>query len=133
MITSEHAELSELLDRTWHELGGRGTKAELVTHVHTILPDHLRSYLIEQGLASKAGAYLRRTGADGLPQAPEIDAHGTHAQLELLDESEFRYVVARQMDNSRAARHRAQQLADLAFERLGVVISIDDPFAQAAS
>jgi len=130
MINSEHSEINDLLDRTWHELGGRGTKGDLVTHVRMLLPPHLSTYLIDQGLGTKAGAYLRQTGEHGLPQAPEIDAHGTHAQLELLDESEFRYVVARQMDNSRTARRRAQQLADLAFERLGVVIDIDNPFAE---
>lgn len=130
MSSSEHGELMDLIDRAFCELGGRAVKAEVSMHVEQMMPQHLARYLIGQGLSTKIGQYFRSVGDEGLPQAPEIDAAGTHAQLELLDEHEYRYVIAQQMKASENARARAQQYADMCEERLGVRIDIDAPLAE---
>jgi hypothetical protein len=132
-ISSENTEIVDLIERTFHTLGGRATKQDVLVEIRTQLPDHLSEYLIGHGLGTKIGQYFRSIGTDGLPQAPEADEEGTHVQLELLVESEYRYVIAHQMQASANARARAQQYADLCADRLGVVIDIDEPIAQAGA
>lgn len=129
MTTSEHAELNALIAKTWDELGGRGTVADVIAHLRAILPPHLSDFLINKGLSAAVGAFLRRK-VGGLPVAPEIDEHGTHAQLELLDVSEYRYVIAQHMNASRAHRARAEEYAARCFEVHQVRIDINDPYAE---
>lgn len=131
MSKTEHAEIMGAIASVWQDMGGRGTKGGVVAHLGVVLPPHLRRYLTDQGLSTKVGQFFRSLNDDGLPTAPEIDAHGTHAQLELLDVDEFRYAVARQMSNSAAARRRAKRYADLCWARHNVRIDIDNPFEEA--
>ena len=107
MSHSEGAELKDMIQRAFEELGGRFLEPQI--------PGYLKSSIVRAGLATKVGGFLRQPGKLGLPKAPEVDKDGTHVQLELMSADEFRYVVARQMDNSASAYRRAQQMADLCF------------------
>lgn len=115
MSSSEGAELKDMIQRAFEELGGRATKGEIVAFLEPQIPGYLKSSIVRAGLATKVGGFLRQPGKLGLPKAPEVDKDGTHVQLELMSADEFRYVVARQMDNSASAYRRAQQMADLCF------------------
>jgi hypothetical protein len=124
MSSSEGQELREMIQRAFEDLGGRATKGEIVAHLESQIPGFLKSAILRAGLSTKVGAYLRQPGRLGLPKAPEVDKDGTHVQLELMLPDEFRYVVARQMDNSASAYRRAQQMADLCFALHDVRIPI---------
>lgn len=111
MTASETAELNEVIKRIWESMGGRGTIDEAVEHAAVSMPDHIRNYLVTEGLRKKVGAYLRSTGADGLPLAPAVDRDGMHVQLELLSVEEFRAVIVAAMQRTSANRARAYQWA----------------------
>lgn len=131
MSSSEHAELTDLIERVFHEVGGRATAGEMMEHL-TGIPEHLNTYLVNNGLKTLIGQYFRSRTDAGLPTAPEIDSDGTHAQLELLSVEEFRYVVRQQMNASRAARQQAKKYADKCAEVHGITIDLDNPFEEAA-
>lgn len=126
-IVSEYGELQDLIGRVFDEMGGRGTKAELIEHLAASLPRHLGAYLVRGGLSTNVGLFFRKK-ADGLPAAPEVDERGTHAQLELLDIDEYRYVIDRQMRASRNARQQAQRYAERCQKVHGVGIDVDHPY-----
>lgn len=131
MNTSEHAEITALISRTFDELGGRATKQEVLAHVLLLLPAHLRKYVVEQGLASKIGGFFRSNGSEGLPIAPDI-GDGIHVQLELLVVDDFRWVIASQISASKAARARAVQYQQRCLHQHGVLIDLNDPLAGVA-
>ena len=127
MTASEHSELVDIIDRTFSHLGGVGTLSDVldVLTIAGTVPDHLREYLVREGLATKVGAYFRRKDRDkGLPIAPEVDEHGTHMQLELMDVGEYRYVIRKYVERGNANRAMAQAFADACYEHHGVRIDI---------
>ncbi len=124
MSSSEGAELRDMIQRAFEHLGGRATVGEITAYLEPTLPGYLKASLVRAGLSNRVGRALRQPGKLGLPKAPEVDKDGTHVQLELMSADEFRYVVARQMDNSASAYRRAQQMADLCFALHGERIPI---------
>ncbi|WGW12693.1 hypothetical protein LWF01_02680 [Saxibacter everestensis] len=126
MSASENQELSDLYQRIFEELGGRATVKEIVAHATITAGQHLNEYLTAQGHKTKVGAFLRRKGTSGLPQAPEVDGQGTHVQLELLSVEEFKYVVAHHLKSARASAQQARNLADYCYEMRGVALDLDE-------
>jgi type II secretory pathway component PulJ len=111
------------------QLGGRATNQDLQAHVESTLTIDERSHLVRTGLSTRIASFFRQRAESGLPQAPEIDEHGTHAQLDLLSVEEWRYVVRQYMLRSLANRRKARDAADLCFQQHAVLIDIDDPLA----
>lgn len=130
MIDSERQELLDLIDRTFTELGGRATKADVLTAIGE-LPPHLSDYCARQGLNSMIGSYFRKR-RDGLPQAPEVAQDGTHAQLELWTVEHCQYLVAHYMSRAESNEILAQKVADYCFARYAVAIDITNPVEGAA-
>lgn len=129
-MSSENTDLLALIDQTWQEMGGRGTKADVLAHLRLLVfgSEERVSYLVDQGLATKISQYFRQITDSGLPQAAAIDSHGTHAQLELWDEGEYRFVIAKHMASSAARRQRALEYSNHCYDRLGVRIDIENPY-----
>lgn len=129
-MTSEHTDLLALIGQTWQEMGGRGTKADVLAHLRLMVraDSDAVDYLLDQGLGSKISQYFRQITDSGLPQAAAIDSRGTHAQLELWDEGEYRFVIARHMASSEARRQRALEYSNHCYDRLGVRIDIENPY-----
>lgn len=128
MTTSERAEMTEVVASVFlNEFGGRAALSEVTDAVTARILDtqHLNEYLVRLGIKGITKDYFRQSATDGLPNAPEADKAGTHVQLELLTVPEFRYVIGRQLDNSAAARMRAQQYAERCHEIFGVWITVD--------
>lgn len=132
MSSSENAEFMDAAARVFDQMGQRANNADLTETLLLNLPDHLREYILRIGVSRKVGEFFRQRTDDGLAIAPEIDEHGTHADLALLDEHEFRYVVARHVRAGKSSFRIAKQYAELAQERLGVEISLSDPMAESA-
>lgn len=126
------ADTDDLIATVWKQLGGRGTVVDVEAHVWSTLNQGVRDELARRGLRSRINGFLRRQGDDGLPAAPEIDEHHTHAQLELLDIGEYKFVVRRYLLSSAAHRRQAQRMADRCFEDHGYLIDLDDPATWAA-
>lgn len=128
MSSSANSEINDAIDRTWHgDLGGRGSNGDVVAALIDTMPEHLHDYMLRAALTSKVGAYFRRKSASGLAQAPEVAPDGTHAQLELLTEAEFRYVVGRHVAAGKNEFRVARAFAKEAKSRLGVDIDLRDP------
>jgi len=126
MPASEYSELQEIVERAFtEELGSAASADELLQVIAADLPEHLDHYIRAAGIKTAIGTYFRRKRADGLPQAPEVNAEGVHKQLDLLDVPEFRYVIGKQMKSSAAARSQAEKLAHLCRELHGVVIPLE--------
>jgi len=132
MSDSERQELLDLIDRTFLALGGRATMAEMFASIE--LPPHLCAYCTRQGLRTAISSYFRRARRDdGLPQAPEVDDDGNHAQLELWTVDDCRFLVAAYVSASESNRRRAQQIVEHCWDRYGVLINLDDPFGEQAA
>lgn len=116
------AELVAVVQQVFAELGGRASQEDIKAHLDTVLTAEQLRYLATPGLSSLIGATLRMAGQSGLPQAPEIDEHGTHAQLELLTIEEFAYVVRRYMERSGQNTSKAYAASRLCQEQHGVWI-----------
>jgi len=129
---SESAEITAALERAWESMGRTGVKAELVQVATSFAATHLHDYLAEQGWSTRAGIFLRRRGDNGLPQAPEVDEHGTHSDWALISVDECRFVIRRYMERSAANREQAVKVADYCAEVYGVRIDIDEPVARPA-
>jgi hypothetical protein len=128
VTSSANGEINDAIDRTWHgQLGGRGSNGDVVEALIDTMPEHLHDYMLRTALTSKVGAYFRRKNASGLAQAPEVAPDGTHAQLELLTEVEFRYVVARHVSAGKNEFRIARAFAKEAKQRLGVEIDLRNP------
>lgn len=125
MSTSEHGEIMRLCDDAFQSMGGVGTAPDLAAHVRASMPDELRDYLYQRGVASMVQRYLRTKGTSGLPQAPEVDDHGTHMQLELMSVEEYRFVVNRCVRAGRAYVERAHQYAAHCQALHGVRLAVD--------
>lgn len=132
MSSSENAEFMDAAARVFDQMGQRANNEALTTHLLASLPPHLRAYIMRIGVSRKVGEFFRQRTTDGLAIAPEIDEHGTHADLALLDEHEFRYVVARHVRAGKSSFRIAKQYAELAHDRLGVEISLTDPLEESA-
>lgn len=117
--TSEGVELDELIETAWDQVGRRGTKAEVLGLVLDAAPDELGQYLIAKGVNTAIGSFFRRTGSSGLPQAPEVDAAGTHADSDQLTFEDFEYIVGRHLASADAHSARAQQYVEACLARYG--------------
>lgn len=132
MTSSEYAEIQDAVERAWATLGMRGSNRDVLDTLRTDLPDHLREYLTDRGLSQAIGTFFRRKNKVGLAQAPEVDADGTHAQMELLSAAEFRYVIAAHVKAGKNEFRIAKAYALEARARLGVDIDLRDPLAESA-
>lgn len=119
--------VDERISTVWEQMGGRGLVSDLSAHVLSTLDQDEVDDLVRRGLSTRISAFLRRRDESGLPMAPEIDEHHTHAQLELLDLGEWKYVVRQYMKSSRQMRQQAQKAADRCFDQHGYLIDIDVP------
>lgn len=131
MSSSEYTEIANAISRTFEQIGGRATHAEVFAHAKVTIAPELRDYLTDRGLSQQVSAFFRQQGTDGLPQAPAIDEHGTHAQLRLLEVEEFKFVIRQQMKASGASRVRAKEYQRLCQEQHGVWIPLTDQTADA--
>lgn len=126
MSTSENQEINEAIGRVFeNDLGGRGSLPEVFRALAEDLPEHLAHHLMATGLKTKIRGYFRKQNADGLPQAPEADAHGTHVQLDLLELAEYKYVIGQQLASSHAARKQAEKMAARCELVHGVRVDLD--------
>jgi hypothetical protein len=90
--------------------------------------------LARKGLKSEIGLYLReQRPEDGLPQAPQVNSDGEHAQFELWTLDECRFLIAGYMSRSLANRRQAQKVAARAQVLYDVAIDVDDPFDEATA
>lgn len=122
-----------LIDETFRALGGVGTHAEVKEAVIDRIPADERGRLIDAAVGSKITSYFNRKTASGLPQAPAVDAQGTHMQLELFDVEQYRFAIYTQMSQSNASRRQAEKLAAECKAKTGIAIDIYNPFAEEAS
>jgi len=102
---------------------------ELFVYLWPRVSDEIKDHQARQGYKAAIGSYLRSRDRDGLPQAPEVNDHGEHAQLELAFVYEYRYVIARYMSLSKANRDQALKVAKRCFEKYGIKIDVDNPYA----
>ena len=126
MSASESQEINETIGRVFTEtLGGRASLTEVFREMVDTMPEHLVHYLVATGLKTKIRGYFTKQNFDGLPQAPEANVDGVHVQLALLDVDEYRYIIVRQLNSSRASHAQAVKLAALCAEVHGVTIALD--------
>lgn len=128
MIDSERAELNDMIDRAFTDLGGRATKAEIINVLR--LPAHLKDFCARQGLKTVVGLYLRKLSKSGLPQAPAVDGEGNHAQLELMTIDDCRFLVAAYRVRGEANYRRAEQIVEFCAARYDVAIDIENPLGE---
>lgn len=117
--TSESSELEDLIASAWDDLDRRGTKAEVLASVMGAAPGELSQYLVAKGVNTAIGAFFRRAGQGGLPQAPEVDDQGTHADSDQLLFEDFGYIVRRHLDSADAHAARAEQWIAACIARYG--------------
>lgn len=117
--SSESCELDEAITAAWDHLGRRGTKAEMLALVLATVPAELRDYLAARGVNTSIGSFFRKAGTQGLPQAPEVDADGTHADCDQLTFEDFEYIVQRHLDSAEAHTARADQWVAACVARYG--------------
>lgn len=114
-----HKRVETMVMPTLSSMGGAATVDDVTTHIMIRLGDEEREQLASAGVAQIVGTRFRATGRDGLPDAPAVDAKGTHMQLELLSESEFRYVIRSCLVGARRYERRAEQYRDRCAELHG--------------
>lgn len=95
-------EIFNLAEMAMAALGGRGTNGDVQSIVRGSLSDEQRDRLADTALSPLIGAFFRLRHSSGLPQAPEVASDGTHCQLELISESEWRYVIRSYVRRSQA-------------------------------
>jgi hypothetical protein len=93
------SEVDALIEMVFRQLGGRATNQDIQIHVRTILTPEQRSWLADYAMGPIIGGFFRRRNGR-LPQAPEVDSAGTHCQLELITEDEYRYVIRKYVQRS---------------------------------
>lgn len=120
-----HKRVENLVMPTLSSMGGAATVDDVTTHIRIRLTDDEREQLAAAGIAGIVAKRFRATGGDGLPDAPAVDAKGTHMQLELLSASEFRYVIRSCLVGARRYVRRAQQYRDRCNELHGVFYDLD--------
>lgn len=86
-------EIFELAEMALNALGGRGTSGDVQARVRGALSDEQHDRLADTALSTLIGQFFRLRNRSGLPQAPEVASDGTHCQLELITENEYRYVI----------------------------------------
>lgn len=126
MTDSYRAELLEQADRVFrNDLGGRGSLGDVLDRLVELLPPGAESYYVRKGVANVVAAYFRQQTRDGLPQAPQVNDTGEHAQLELLTVVELTYLARQYLDRSQANRVQAEKVAARCAEMYGVALDLD--------
>lgn len=122
---TSRSECRSLVARIFDELGGRASAEDIIVHLNVSAPPELHEYLRDQGWQKVIGEFFRSKSTDGLPVAPEV-GDGVHVQLELLALDDFKWVITRQMQSSKASRVRAEQYRDRCYDQWGVLIDLDE-------
>lgn len=93
-------EIFNLAEMALNSLGGRGTSGDVQSLVRDSLSGEQRDRLADTALGTLIGQFFRLRHRSGLPQAPEVASDGTHCQLELITENEYRYVIRSYVERS---------------------------------
>lgn len=121
-----HKRVTGMAMPTLSSMGGAATVEDVTTHIMIRLNDAEKEELASEGVAKIVAQRFRATGFDGLPDAPAVDAKGTHMQLELLSTSEFRYVIRSCLVGARRYVRRAEQYRDRCNELHGTFFDLAD-------
>lgn len=120
---------SELLEQTDHifksDLCGRAVIRDVVNRLTQNLPEGAADYYVRKGITGVVQSYFRTKGADGLPQAPQVNAAGEHVQLELLTVDDYRYLARQYLDRSHANRAQAEKVAARCSQIYSVALDLD--------
>jgi hypothetical protein len=124
---SYRSELIELVERVFVEdLGGRASKAQVVDRIATTeLPPGAENYFIRVGASSVVQSYFRTKGAEGLPQAPQVNDEGEHAQQGLWTLEEYHYLARQYLDRSHSNRVQAEKVAAECARVYGVTLDLE--------